>query len=115
MTHLIPVVQLQLKLSETSFGSGKYCNRSIITRVSMTTVNIHGAKKGSGGVGFIIRNDLARQFNIMIEDDSVEGILSLKFVSKSNNTKLHTCVCYSPPIDSTRNIDANEFFDNLIS
>ena len=77
--------------------------------------NIHiKAKKGSGGVGFLIRNDLSRQFNIMIEDDSVEGILWLKFVSKSNNTELHTCVCYLPPIDSTRNVDANEFFDNLI-
>ena len=77
--------------------------------------NIHiRAKKGSGGVGFLVKNHIMEQFNIVIEDDTVEGILWLKFVSKIDEAVLHTCVCYLPPKESSRNIDADDFFDNLI-
>ena len=77
--------------------------------------NIHiRAKKGSGGVGFLIKNDVMKQFSIMVEDDTIEGILWLKLSSQLNDAKLHICICYLPPIESSRNIDANDFFDNLI-
>ena len=48
------------------------------------------------------------------EDDTIEGILWLRFVSKCKKAELHTCVCYLPPHESSRNIDADDFFDNLI-
>ena len=54
------------------------------------------------------------QYDVVIEDDTIEGILWLKFVSKCNKAELHTCVCYLPPHESSRNIDADDFFDNLI-
>ena len=55
-----------------------------------------------------------KQFSIMVEDDTIEGILWLKLSSQLNNVKLHicTCICYLPPNESSRNIDANDFFDN---
>ena len=77
--------------------------------------NIHiRAKKGSGGVGFLVKNDIMGQYDVVIEDDTIEGILWLKFVSNCNKAELHTCVCYLPPHESSRNIDADEFLDNLI-
>ena len=77
--------------------------------------NIHiRAKKGSGGVGFLVKKDILEQYSVQIEDDSIEGILWLKFVSKFKKTVLHTCVCYLPPHESSRNVDADDFFDNLI-
>ena len=57
------------------------------------TIHIR-AKKGCGGVGFLVKNHIMEQFNIVIEDDTVEGILWLKFVSKIDEAVLHTCVCY---------------------
>ena len=77
--------------------------------------NIHiRAKKGSGGVGFLVKNDIMGQYDVVIEDGTIEGILWLKFVSKCNKAELHTCVCYLPPHEFSRNIDADDFFDNLI-
>ena len=75
--------------------------------------NIHiKAKKGSGGVGFLIRNNIMEHYNVMVEADTKEGILWLKFISKLNKAELHTCVYHLPPIESSRNFDAGECFDN---
>ena len=71
-------------------------------------------KKGFWGVRFLIKNDVMKQFSIMVEDDTIEGILWLKLSFQLNNVKLHICICYLPLIESSRNIDANDFFDNLI-
>ena len=49
-------------------------------------------------------------YNVWIVDDSFEGIMWLKFISKIENKDFYTCVCYLPPIESTRNIDASFFF-----
>ena len=38
----------------------------------------------------------------------------LQFSSKADSESFHFCVCYLPPIESTRDIDANEFFDTLL-
>lgn len=33
------------------------------------------AKKGSGGVGFLVKNDIFKAHDITVQDDSTEGIL----------------------------------------
>ena len=77
--------------------------------------NLHkNAKRGSGGVGFLIRSNLMNFYNVSIVDDSFEGIMLLKFISKIENKDFYTCVCYLPPIESTRNIDATDVFNQLI-
>ena len=60
--------------------------------------NIHiRAKTRSGDVGFLVKNDIMGQYDVVIEDDTIKGILWLKFVSKCNKAELHTCVCNLPP------------------
>ena len=72
------------------------------------------AKKGSGGVGFLVKNEILNVYNVTVQDDMTDGILWLKFESRNSKETFFSCVCYLPPADSTRSIDANEFFDQLI-
>lgn len=73
------------------------------------------AKRGSGGVGFFIKEEVCSDYDIMRLDDSYEGILWLKLTAKFGNQELLCCVCYLPPIESTRDIDCNDFLDTLTS
>ena len=78
--------------------------------------NIHrNARTGSGGVGFFVKNEIFVDFNVSVLKESYEGILWLKLVHKTENFTLLPCVCYLPPENSSRRIDVNEFFDNLLS
>lgn len=82
-------------------------------------INLHkNAKKGSGGVGFLVREELLNFYNIEILDKSTEGILWISLKAKTNTEKnpvmCYACVCYLPPQDSSRNVDPNEFFDTLL-
>ena len=55
-------------------------------------------------------------FNVTILDDTCEGILWLKLQRNDDeNDSFCICVCYLPPENSTRAINANEFFDTLTS
>ena len=72
------------------------------------------AKKGSGGIGFLIKRNLLSSYNVEVVDSDTEGILWLCFNSKCNDDIFYSCVCYVPPSDSTRAIDLNEFYDALM-
>ena len=72
------------------------------------------AKKGSGGVGFLVRNILFNQFYINVCEDSYEGILWLELKDKQNSQILRACVCYLVPEFSTRNINPQDYFDRLL-
>ena len=77
--------------------------------------NIHrNAKCGSGGVGFLVNKDLLSEFNITILDDSVEGILWLRFTQKPDQVSFLACVCYLVPSNSSYQVNANDFFDSLL-
>ena len=76
--------------------------------------NLHPrASRGSGGVGFFVRNSIIHIYNVSILDDSVEGILWLKCTPKTGVDEplcsFTVCVCYLPPQSSSRNIDARMF------
>ena len=59
-------------------------------------------KKGSGGIGFLIKQSLYEEYDVSIIDSETEGILWLKFLTKSViGTGFCCCVCYLPPIEST--------------
>ena len=73
------------------------------------------AKKGPGGVGFLVHKDIVNQYQIDILDKTVEGILWMNIRHKDGRDCLRACVCYLPPTESTRNIDANDFYDSLLS
>ena len=71
-------------------------------------------RKGSGGVGFLVKDSVMDQYNVEVLDDNTEGILWLKCSSKFNGYDFCCCVCYVPPSDSTRAIDLNGFYDSLM-
>ena len=52
------------------------------------------ARKGSGGVGFLVKNALFETFQIKVCDDSYEGILWLEMINKQTKTSVKLCVCY---------------------
>jgi exonuclease III len=72
------------------------------------------AKKGSGGVGFLVREELLSMYDVYRVDDSHEGILWLRFKSKKGGSEFLCCVCYLPVSESTLNIDGEQFSDALM-
>ncbi len=75
----------------------------------------HRARAGSGGVGFLVSECIVRAFNVSILDDATEGILWLQLQSKEDNFTYNVCVCYLPPENTTRDVDAQDFFETLLS
>ena len=73
------------------------------------------ARKGSGGVGILVKEQLAQHFSIEIIDNEFEGILWLQFIGLDTIESFCLYVCYLPPSNSTRGNMATEFFDHLIS
>ena len=65
------------------------------------------------GVGFFIKDELCAQYDVIRLDDSFEGILWLKLVPDNGNQDILYCVCYLPPVESTRNIECNDFLNTL--
>ena len=72
------------------------------------------AKKGSGGIGFFVKNYLTNNYTVEALDSEHEGILWLKFNAPQNEKSFNCCVCYVPPSDSTRSLDLTEFYDTLM-
>ena len=75
------------------------------------------AKKGSGGVGFFIRNTILETNEVTILDKSIEGILWIKVAARNYDFVSHFCVCYLPPEGSTRTgiTHVSEFFECLLT
>lgn len=71
------------------------------------------AKLGSGGIGFLVKNQLFNVFDISIVQNSFEGILWLKLVHKITKDAIFPCVCYLPPENSSRYFDVHAFYDIL--
>jgi hypothetical protein len=73
------------------------------------------AKKGSGGVAFLLSNELLKDFNVSVIDNDNEGILWIKLKCKNNfYENIIACVCYLPPENSTRRVDGQKFYENLL-
>ena len=104
-----------ISIAETHLLSGQVIEIDGYSWFGNNRNDIHiRAKKGSGGRWVSSKNNILEQYNVVVEDDTIEGIFWLRFVSKYKKAELHTRVCYLPPHESSRNLDANDFFDNLI-
>ena len=75
------------------------------------------AKKGSGGVGILVRESLLKAYEISVlsSDNDCEGILWINFRAKCSSFAFKVCVCYLPPKYSSRQVDMLDFFDNLLT
>ena len=67
------------------------------------------ARNGSGGVGFLIKNELFEEFIVDIADSSCDSILWLQLKHRESGNCIFACVCYLPPNGSSRQVDAHEF------
>lgn len=85
------------------------------TFYSNNRTNIHrNAKRGSGGVGIFVKNELMSLYNVSILDATVEDILWLKFSSENCAENIVICACYLPPSESTRVNDPDIFYSTLL-
>ena len=47
-------------------------------------------------------------------DRSLDDVVFVKLTSKQDNTSLTVCVCYLPPEHSSRHMDVDSFFSDLM-
>ena len=73
------------------------------------------ARVGSGGVGFLVNNELLNSFSVVVLNDENDDILWLKLDHVSLSHSIIACVCYLPPDNSSRQVDVHSFFDNLLT
>lgn len=71
--------------------------------------------KGSGGIGILISDVLLKNFNVKVIDDTTEGILWTQLTCKCTSESVNVCCVYLPPENSVRKVNAEDFFDNLLS
>jgi len=61
-----------------------------------------------------VKNDIFNSFSVNTIDDEIEGILWLEFSAKKSNICFCVVVCYLPPADTCKPVDAEVFFQNLL-
>ena len=77
--------------------------------------NLHpNARRGSGGVGILIRHSLLQQFDLSV-DRSIEDMLWVTFRSNTSDLCFNYCVCYLPPENSSRINDCDLFLTELMN
>lgn len=67
------------------------------------------AVKGSGGVGFLVKNELFEFYEVNVKDTSLEGILGLQFKNRFSGYCFAIFTCYLPPEESTRSLGSIPF------
>ena len=72
------------------------------------------ARCGSGGVGLLVRDYLFNFYNVHVIDHTMEGALWIKFSAVNAAVSFIICVCYLPPERSSRAVDAQYFYDELL-
>ena len=70
-------------------------------------------KKGSGGIGIFVKNSVLENFSVDVPIKNVDGILGLKFVSKSTEFSFLIFCCYLPP-DGSLYANPDSFYSQLI-
>ena len=73
------------------------------------------AVKGSGGVGFFVKHEVAENHQVTVYDSTNEGVLWLQLATNHNQVLLRAAVCYLSPANSSRPVNAPDYFDTLLS
>ena len=74
-----------------------------------------GAKCGSGGVGILIRNSVANNYDIEVVDKSLDGILILTMIHKDNDHRIAVGSIYLPPEAGEYGKKSDTFFNHLLN
>ena len=90
-------------IAETHFTEHNVIKLPGYTWFGQNRKELHrNARKGSGGIGFLINQRFTQCFNVSVLDVTTEGIMWLKPKSKLDIRCIIMCVCYLPPENSTR-------------
>ena len=101
-----------LALTETFLkGEEKLCVDGYRFIGNNRQVQSQNARRGSGGVGVLIKDDICNEFDIGILDDTGDGILWIYF--KTDTKQFNICICYLPP-ETSKFCDAQEFYTKLL-
>ena len=73
------------------------------------------AKKGSGGIGFLIKTSVLSMYNIVSVDRSVDDVIKLSLSHKHSTYSISIFGCYIPPQHSSRGRSSNDVFSFLSS
>ena len=73
------------------------------------------AKRGSGGVGILVKDDIFNIFKVVITDKCYEGILCISLTHKHSDFDITVIVTYLPPENSVWGRDSSSFFSHLLS
>ena len=73
------------------------------------------ARTGSGGVGFFVKLDLFKDFNVTVIDKVFEGIIGISIKHKISEHESIFYSVYLPPENSTRGQDSTHFYGHLLS
>ena len=71
-------------------------------------------KKASGGVGFLIREELLNKFDIELINLESVNIMGIKLVNKQTNYKMTVYCVYLPPEGSNYCFDTERMYDELL-
>ena len=91
-------------------------------RIDITNYNFFGfnrtlqhrrAPHAFGGVGFLIKNSVPRDYNLGIFDKIFGGIFGIKLTNKCTDMSIIIFVCYLPPDNSPYGKDVDGFFSHL--
>ncbi len=58
--------------------------------------------------------NVLEEFDVKVFDNSHEDLLWIRLVAKICDCVVLICVCYMPPIDSCRFVNAPEYLDTLL-
>lgn len=103
-------------LNETHFLGNKVIDLPGYTWYGHNRSMIHvRANKGSGGVGWLVKNNLYNDFSFDIFDKSYEGIISLSVKHIPSQFAIILIGCYLPPENSVWGRNSTDFFAHLIT
>ena len=104
-----------LAISETFLKDNDCIQKDGYKFYGHNRLNIHKrAKRGSGGVGFLIKDSVFDTFDVFDLNKECDGIYWIKLMSKFSDVIFCLCVCYFPPENSAHIIDPNLAYANLI-
>ena len=70
-------------------------------------------RKGSGGIGILVKEDILHSYNIEVVAKRIDGILGLKFIYKLCPFSFVLYCCYLPP-EGSLYANPNNFYSELI-
>ena len=78
-----------------------------------TTESTCIGKRGSGGVGMLIREEVLKHYQVEILEAEIEDMLWVKLNQGEEEERLVLAVCYVPPESSSRGRSSEEYFQLL--